>query len=150
MKYGLPNGYMPVWIGDQVHIIVGGPYRFCPPSFKGVKMAVEIKDPCHIDIPTRDFNVPDEMMFRRGLVEGFVRMLRGQHLYVGCMGGIGRTGLYLAGIAKYTQRCGWIDQDPVEYVREHYIPHAVETDEQQQYIADLEWEAECDWLRKQA
>ncbi len=137
---------MPVIIGNVVHILMGGPYKNKPLYFKGVKMAVEIFEPCAIDIPTRDFNVPDEKVLLRGVVEGFVRMLRGQHLYVGCMGGIGRTGLYMAAMAKVMFVAGFIDEPPIEYVRKYYIPHAVETTQQIQYINNLEVDVIAKWL----
>lgn len=141
-----PKGYMPVIIGKQVHILMGGPYVNKPAHYYGVKMAAEIDKPCHIDIPTRDFNIPDEKVFLRGIVEGYVRMLKGQHLYVGCMGGIGRTGLYMAGMAKVMYMAGYINQPVVEYVREYYLSHAVETTQQIQFINNLEVEGIANWL----
>ncbi len=148
--YHLPKGYLPVVLGSEIHILMGGPYRSKPVHFKGVKMAEEIHEPCSIDIPTRDFATPDEKVFLRGVVEGFVRMFRGQHLYVGCMGGIGRTGLYMAAMAKCMYDAGWIDDDPVAYVRRHYLPHAVETEQQQEFIAGLPTLTIAQWLQSVA
>ena len=48
------------------------------------------------------------------------------------MGGIGRTGLFLAALAKLSG-----EKDPVAYVRKHYMPHAVETQQQQDFIKNL-------------
>ena len=57
------------------------------------------------------------------------------------MGGWGRTGLFLALIAKV---CG--EKDPVAYVREHYAPHAVETKDQQAYVESFDVAALQRWL----
>ena len=51
---------------------------------------------------------------------------------VGCMGGIGRTGLMLALLAK-----SFGEEDPVRYVRATYYSHAVETAAQKQFIAEF-------------
>lgn len=138
------NGSMGVKIGSLLDVSVyGGPYRSKPTDMLGVKMAVEINAPCDIDIPTKDFNVPDVQTFKLGLAKGLGLLVYGDTpLYVGCMGGIGRTGLYLAGLAKVMSEYRRMRRkktfDPVSYVREHYLSHAVETKEQQQYIKDLD------------
>ncbi len=141
---------MPVVIGREVHILMGGPYRNKPVHFKGVKMAAEINADCSIDIPTHDFNVPNQKILLRGVVEGFVRMLRGQHLYVGCMGGIGRTGLYMAAMAKVLDEAEYIHDNPVDYVRRQYLSHAVETKQQQEFIAQLPTAGIAQWLQSVA
>lgn len=130
---GAPNGSLPIALGGEVYTVWGGPYRNRPESMAGVKMAVEIKEACDVDVPTRDFNVPDQGDLIRGLAQTVNLLLDGKTVYVGCMGGIGRTGLFLAALAKLSGV-----EDPVAYVREHYIPHAVETDQQQRFIRDLD------------
>lgn len=126
------NGVMPLQIKGRTVGVIGGPYRNIEPGMFGVKMAIEIMKDCDVDIPTKDFNVPDERVFIEGLISGLKALKELDNIYVGCMGGIGRTGLYMAGLAKI---CG--KADPVTYVRANYIPHAVETEQQQDYIANL-------------
>ena len=47
-----------------------------------------------------DFQVPDRLKLYRGLNKALDLMLAGEPLYVGCMGGKGRTGLFLAVLVK--------------------------------------------------
>ena len=128
LKLLLPNG--------TCASLVGGPYYSKPSHLKGVKMAAEINMPCDISIPTRDFSVPDEKDFKLGVLGTLALLSSHKEVYVGCMGGIGRTGLLMAGVVKVLAP----RQDSVKYVREHYIPHAVETEEQQRYIKNFDVE----------
>lgn len=118
--------------------IYGGPYYELHKNCRGqhiklVKMAREINLPCDVDVPTADFSTPHPDTLRKGLKRALAHMMNGNDIAVGCMGGIGRTGLFLAAMAKVQGVA-----DPVEYVRSCYMPHAVETQAQQQFIADLD------------
>lgn len=116
------------------YTVFGGPYYDKPATMLGVKMAVEIQEACEVDIPTRDFKVPPVPVLLTGLEKALQLIASRQPLYVGCMGGKGRTGLFLAALAKL-----WGEKDPVVYVRKHYYSHAVETPEQERYIRTLEF-----------
>ena len=111
----------------QYFVVLGGPFMECPSNMKGVKMAREIKQACAVDIPTDDFKTPDRKVLYRGLSKAIDLMLAGEPLYVGCMGGKGRTGLFMAVLAK-----AFGVKKPVEFVRANYYAHAVETPEQMQ------------------
>jgi hypothetical protein len=126
------NGKMdlPMNLGRKF-VVYGGPFRDLPTGMLGVKMAKEIRLPCTISIPTVDFSVPDVEAVDNGLAQAVTLILDGKPLYFGCAGGIGRTGLMLAILAK-----AWGVEDPVKYVRSQYIPHAVETAQQQKFVAD--------------
>lgn len=128
-----PNGSMPFKLGAVNGVIVGGPYAAKPDSMRGVKMAREISMPCDIDIPTDDFSTPDVSALLYGMDMAVDILSREGRIYVGCMGGIGRTGLFMAAMAKLMG-----EEDPVGYVRKHYIPHAVETKRQQEFISKLD------------
>ena len=118
---------------NSFYTVYGGPYRYRPKEgYFGVKMAAEINAPCEVSVPTQDFQVPDVGDTARGLVKVVHAVLLGKKVYVGCMGGIGRTGLMLSLLAK-----AFGVEDPVAYVRKHYYSHAVETKEQRQFIADF-------------
>jgi len=128
-------------------VVYGGPYIQRPLGIVGVKMAEEIKKPCDVDIPTRDFDVPNVDKFKTGLVLGILYLKTRGELYVGCMGGIGRTGLYMAGLAKVMEELHTIDATKVlvkdaplcvGYVREQYLSHAVETKQQIAWIEALD------------
>ena len=114
------------------YIVQGGPYRACPNGVFGVKMAAEIDAPCDVSVPTQDFSVPGIEDATKGLKETVKAVLAGKNVYVGCMGGIGRTGLMLALLAK-----AFGESDPVRYVRATYYSHAVETEAQKQFIAEF-------------
>ncbi len=113
----------------QFFVVSGGPFRQCPPNMKGVKMAAEIRQECAVDIPTVDYQVPNRLQMYRGMHKAMDLILAGEPVYVGCMGGIGRTGLFLACLAK-----AFGVRKPVEFVRKHYLPHAVETEQQKQFV----------------
>jgi len=143
------NGYMPFALGKISTLVIGGPYmRFVDRQqtrlpLVGVLMAEELRDVDYtIFVPTRDFSIPLMRLFRKGLMQSIAQMAIGNQLYVGCMGGIGRTGLFLAGLAKIMGV-----EDPVGYVREHYIPHAVETEAQKDFIRALKVEDIRKWAK---
>lgn len=78
----------------------------------------------------RDFSVPT-IPQAEAIVTAIVEALvRGDSVYVACGYGQGRTGLALALVAKVFGA-----SDPVEYVREHYNPLAVETPQQEAFVA---------------
>lgn len=135
------KGVMPVKLGKWSTFIFGGPYLNKPPGFFGIKMAMEISAHYHISIPTKDFSVPDPDVFRRGLIQSLPLIADRSPIYVGCMGGIGRTGLFLGGVAKMMSEAQRIRRkpgfDPVAYVRNTYLDHAIETAEQQAWLAAL-------------
>lgn len=133
-KFGIGNGHLALALRKKKHYIVfGGPYTEKPQSkkFVGVKMAAEIRRPCEIDIPTPDFQVPPIGALDAGLLAAVRAITQGQALYVGCMAGRGRTGLFLAILAK-----AFGIEKPVEYVRENYYSHAVETQGQYRFVMD--------------
>lgn len=64
---------------------------------------------------------------------------------VNCIGGHGRTGTLLAVMLWYMARYegGTLPSHPIDYVREHYCPAAIETASQERYIeliTGLEWD----------
>ena len=103
--------------------VYGGPYVQRPSYMTGVKLAEEVNEPCDIDLPTRDYSVPDVKMARRALIQTIKRLAKGETIYAGCWAGVGRTGLFLALLSKAAGV-----SDPVGYVRATYNAHAVETD----------------------
>lgn len=153
VKKPLPDGakgLFPLRIGSIKADIVGGPYNSKPPQFYGIKMAEEISRDCVISIPTRDFNVPDRGRLLAGLYAGISLAQQGCPLWVGCMGGIGRTGLYLAALAKvmagYQRLTKKRPIDPIQYVRATYYAHAVETDQQVRWVYDLDVYDVVQWV----
>lgn len=115
--------------------IYAGPFRNCPENVDfSVNLTKEIHQPeCHVRLPIEDFSVPDPLQARRALIETLYHLRLGDVVYCGCMGGIGRTGLFLSLLTK----CSGMTSDPVSYVRMEYLPSAVETMEQREFVKDL-------------
>lgn len=91
--------------------------------------------PCeHLDWP--DFGVPEDpsavVAALRSLLE---RARSGGRVEVGCLGGHGRTGTALACLAVL---CGRPAPQAVDWVRANYCPAAVETEEQEAFVAAIE------------
>ena len=80
-----------------------------------------------------DFSVPKDVeRFRKFLSWLHERVIGGHSIYMGCIGGHGRTGMVLcAYLCRYTDM-----KDPLKFLRKNYCTKAVETDEQ------------IDWLSK--
>ena len=149
---GGPNGFLPIdlgWRGAFYRFqIAGGPYDFFPGRDKafGVCVRAENVNPGSYDVhlPIRDFSVPTDMFRVEMAVRDTLRAaIRGKPVYVGCMGGWGRTGLFLALLAK----AAGVD-DPVAYVRKYYTPRAVETRAQEQFVKDFDVTKLRKWLHK--
>jgi hypothetical protein len=153
MTRKIGNGNIPLRIGRLIDTTVyGGPYRQVPELFWGVKMAEEIDHPHMVAVDTKDFDVPKVSDLKAGIVKALMAMINEEDVYAGCMGGIGRTGIFLAALAKVQieyrrskHRAGR-GEDPVLYVRKHFIPHAVETKQQEEYIANLDVSDIVEWL----
>lgn len=125
--------FLPVRIGLRQRKLYGGPYMKRPSKMVGVKMAQEIQAYCDISVPTADFSTPNELQLINGLRQVLVMLADNKPVYVGCMGGTGRTGLFMACLMKALGH-----KDPVAYVREKYRGHAVETKAQEDFIANLD------------
>jgi hypothetical protein len=121
----------------------------------GVKMAEEIDHPHDFKVDTEDFSTPLVKDMQDGLIFGLKSIAEGKDVYTGCMGGIGRTGLYMACMAKvmhayYLKKGECLPDeslvDPVFYVRKWYNPHAVETAGQKKYVQDFDCTPVLGWI----
>ena len=82
-----------------------------------------------IHIPTADFTAPPMNLIRKAVKKTMVEAVRGRKIYVGCGAGIGRTGTFLACVAK---AAGY--RHPIKWLRSQYHPQAVETKDQRELI----------------
>lgn len=130
-----PNGYLPLTIGKEVRLIAGGPYHARPKGFLGVKMAAEIDAPCDISVPTQDYSVPEVQVARMALLAIIPALVEGKNIYVGCMGGIGRTGLFMGLLARLVNPSPKFDAKA--YVRATYLGHAIERPSQEKFIKEF-------------
>jgi protein-tyrosine phosphatase len=84
-----------------------------------------------IDWP--DFGVPrDREAAAAQIRSAFARARAGERVEVGCAGGLGRTGTVLACMAMLA---GVPAEDAVRWVRTNYDTRAVETEEQEGFVA---------------
>jgi hypothetical protein len=89
----------------------------------------------HDHLAWPDFGLPPEPdVARLGLNSLLDRARGGQRVEIGCLGGHGRTGTALAWLAQLT---GEPSESAVSWVRAHYCPFAVETLQQENFIAQL-------------
>jgi hypothetical protein len=83
-----------------------------------------------IDWP--DYSLPrDAEQAARQIIVAFRRAQAGEHVEIGCLGGLGRTGTVLACMAVLA---GVPASDAVTWVRRAYNPRAVETPEQEGWV----------------
>jgi hypothetical protein len=81
-------------------------------------------------LPIKDYSVPDPVPAYRALERFLNQAIEDGEVFVGCAGGIGRTGLIMALCAKAAG-----DPNPIKTVRAQYKSHAVETMEQNGFVS---------------
>jgi hypothetical protein len=133
------HGLMP---GVAIH---GGPFRNAPEGMFGVCLLEKgngLLDKDDFHLPIDDFSVPhDRIMVEKALQALFRKAMVGQEVWIGCMGGFGRTGLVMALAAK-----AYGVPNPVVFVRENYNARAVETTEQEEYVRNFDMTTLQSWL----
>jgi hypothetical protein len=150
------NGVLPLALGFRGAYfglqVIGGPFDNFKPGVNGdfgvCVRAEQVPSTAHVKVPIHDFRAPapdqtDEV--DRALKSAFEAALTGKRVWVGCMGGWGRTGLFLALMAKVAGA-----EDPVGYVRRHYAPRAVETPDQLNYVKHFDVDELRSWLCRRA
>ena len=119
--------------------IYAGPWRKRPRNYVGICLAREMVTVDNVPdylVDWPDFGLPRGP---RSDLDDVINMTlmhlrRGDNVYVGCAGGSGRTGTFLALLTKISG----VTHDPVGYVRRHYKKTAVETAEQMRYVDEME------------
>ena len=83
-------------------------------------------------VPWEDFGLPgDWASAAEQIRRAYALALQGEHVEIGCLGGLGRTGTVLACMAILA---GVAPCNAVEWVRANYDSRAVETDEQASWV----------------
>lgn len=148
-RVGGHNGVLPLslgWRGLWKKItLVGGPYAEFPGNgYYGVCLREYEPDEYNVWLPIDDFSVPrDRDDVVAAIKETVAAAIDGEVVYAGCMGGWGRTGLFMALVAKAVGH-----EDPISYVRQMYTPRAVETKEQERYVEEFDVSWFNTWLLK--
>lgn len=119
--------------------VTGGPFDAIPDGAFGVCLEPEAAKAwlAEVALPVRDFGVPEEGALRAA-VAAVLAQLRtdpARPIHVGCRAGYGRTGLFLACLA----RAAGVEGDALDHVRRHYHPHAAETPEQEAMARGFRW-----------
>ena len=117
--------------------IMGGPFNaFVPPAI-GVclEMRSRLANLADVRIDVPDFTAPTQAQLHQGLLET-LRLMQaapGLSVYVGCAAGLGRTGTFIAALARLAGI-----EDAVAWTRAQYDRRAVETREQEAAVAALD------------
>lgn len=139
------NGSIKLNLGNlgarQEVAIIGGPFDRFPGRDKAFGVAVRAErikpGQADVQVPIVDFDVPrHKPTVDKALIAAFKAALQGKPVWVGCMGGWGRTGLFLSLMAKVAGI-----SFPVEFIRMEYTPRAVETHEQYKYVTQFDVKA---------
>jgi protein-tyrosine phosphatase len=119
--------------------VTGGPFDAIPDGAFGICLEPEAAKAWLADValPVPDFGVPDPAALKGAVAEVLRRMAAEPErpVHVGCRAGIGRTGLFLACLA----RAAGVEGDALDWVRRHYLPHAAETPEQEAMARAFTW-----------
>lgn len=111
--------------------VMAGPYLCRPDWAWGVNlMAEESKLAAMATLPIRDFSTPNKALLDLTLERVIVALSAKEPVYIGCRGGLGRTGTVLGALAVALG----VSEDPVLWVREHYSQHAIETYAQENFV----------------
>ncbi len=133
------RGTLPLTVAGRTVTITGGPFDAIPEGAFGVCLEVASEKAwlADIAIPTPDFGLPDPAALRAAVAAALAQLEAEPErpLHVGCRAGVGRTGLFLACLA----RAAGVEGDALDYVRRHYLPHAAETEEQQAMARGFTW-----------
>lgn len=124
-----PENFIEYDFNGKSKKMFGGPFVKAPTSdeFLTINLMAEMPLPSDIYLPIKDYSCPTDL---NRMFEIFEQIKKSEKdVYVGCFGGIGRTGLFMSCFLKYL---GY--NNPIDIVREDYHPHAVETEEQRSFV----------------
>lgn len=133
------RGVLPLIVAGRRVSITGGPFDAIPDGAFGVCLEAAAQKAWLADValPIPDFGLPDPAALKAA-IGAVLRQLEAaptRPVHVGCRAGIGRTGLFMACLARAAGVAG----DPLDYVRAHYLPHAAETPAQQAMARGFTW-----------
>jgi protein-tyrosine phosphatase len=87
-----------------------------------------------LHLPIQDYDIPDPKLLMQTVTAALDLVRHGKNIAIHCSGGIGRTGMMLACMAKLVFHTD--GEQSIAWVRK-YVPGAVETDSQRQLVIDF-------------
>jgi len=138
---------VPLYHEDKALNVYGGSLFSTP---RGVDVVVNLAGWGDGDIilPIRDYGVPkNDGAVRAAVLKALVSAISGKRVYVGCAGGLGRTGLFLAVMYKALAESYGKVQDPVLVTRALYHEAAIETKDQEEYVRKIDVQSIATVLR---
>lgn len=134
-----PRGTLPLVVGGRAVTITGGPFDAIPDGAFGVCLEPAAAKAWLADValPTPDYGLPDPVALKAAVAAVLAQLDAepARAVHVGCRAGVGRTGLFLACLA----RAAGVEGDALDYVRRHYWAEAAETAEQQAMARGFTW-----------
>ncbi|QHJ74591.1 hypothetical protein VH22019_00027 [Vibrio phage VH2_2019] len=135
----LGHGYIDVLNTDTSYRfrLYGGSFLDAPvnTSVYTVKLETSIPLECDQEFPIKDFSIPSLVE----LVENVDKILNASRkqveVYVGCMGGFGRTGTVIAALLMVSTKC--TAKQAINLTRAHIHPHCVETRQQMNFLEEF-------------
>lgn len=137
--YSVGHGFIRLTVDGYRFNVYGGSYLNRPANIAGVKLAPEIWGLTHpydlsLDIP--DYSAPSLEEFCILLDDIITLGKERSEVYIGCMGGYGRTGVVVSGLIMVVQ--GMTAVDAVSYTRQYINRHCVEVTAQHLLLVALE------------
>jgi len=133
------RGHLPLIVAGRAVTITGGPFDSLPEGAFGVCLEVHAAKAGQADVllPTADFGLPDPDALKAAVAKVLAQLVAepDRPVHVGCKAGVGRTGLFLAALARAAGVAG----DPLAYVRANYLAHAAETPAQEAMARGFTW-----------
>jgi protein-tyrosine phosphatase len=87
-----------------------------------------------IYLPIPDFSIPDKYDLEKAVGDTIAHLEQGKNTAVHCYAGVGRTGMFIACLAKKVLKMG--GEEAIEWVRQ-FIPGAVEIDDQGRMVREI-------------
>jgi protein-tyrosine phosphatase len=133
------RGSMTLEVAGKPVTITGGPFDSIPEGAYGVCLEVASAKAGQADVllPTADFGLPEPEALRAAVAKVLAQMEAepGRPVHVGCKGGVGRTGVFMAALAK----AAGVEGDALDHVRRHYLANAAETPAQEAMARGFTW-----------
>lgn len=133
------RGTLPLEVAGRVVTVTGGPFDALPDGAFGICLEPEAVKAWLADValPIPDYGVPEMAALKRAVGAALAQLAAdpARPVHVGCRAGVGRTGLFLACLA----RAAGVEGDALAYVRRHYLPGAAETPEQEAMARAFRW-----------